>query len=309
MRLSQAISQYVAMKLVMGISYNDGTKVLRSFSSHLGDVSLRSVAKWQVVGFLERSMLSDVTWLVKYRTLKAFFQYWMARSECRGLPMPPSRRPVVARMFLPYIYSVQELQQLLQKAALRHRPSLRDFGPVTFRTILLFLYGTGSRINEALSLKIEDVDLKQRTVTFHRPVPSRTRTIPIGPSLCQSLQEYSQTLDTNESDHTHFFVRKDGKAIRPVSVCVSFRTLRRRAGISSPPDVSRQPTVQDLRRTFAVHCIRAWLRRGKDLRDILPILAAYLGHVSVVSTEAYLSVTPERFRRQLSRLTFTAQTK
>lgn len=35
---------------------------------------------------------------------------------------------------------------------------------------------------------------------------------------------------------------------------------------------------------------------------MLPALGAYLGHVSLVSTENYLSVTPERFSKQLLRL-------
>jgi hypothetical protein len=39
-----------------------------------------------------------------------------------------------------------------------------------------------------------------------------------------------------------------------------------------------------------VHCMRKWLREGKDLRTMLPLLGAYLGHVSLASTEAYLAV-------------------
>src|SRR5271168_2675925 len=92
-----------------------------------------------------------------------------------------------------------------------------------------------------------------------------------GPSLWQSLQEYSQSLDTSESDRVRFFVRKDGKAIRPLALCRSFKTLRRQAGISRATDTSRQPRVQDLRWTFGVHCLRAWLRERKDLRGLLPV--------------------------------------
>jgi hypothetical protein len=35
---------------------------------------------------------------------------------------------------------------------------------------------------------------------------------------------------------------------------------------------------------------------------MLPVLAAYLGHVSLSSTEEYLSLVPNRFRKQLSSL-------
>jgi hypothetical protein len=119
MRLSRAIQKYVAMKQVMGISYNEGGKVLNAFCRHVADVSLRSVAKWQVLEFLERSVLSDVTWFFRYRTLKAFFDHWMARGQLDVLLMPNPRRPGTARVFVPYIYSVSEVREIIRLASLR----------------------------------------------------------------------------------------------------------------------------------------------------------------------------------------------
>jgi integrase/recombinase XerD len=302
MTLAVAIRKYVAMKRLMGKPFAQGEAVLQRFCVYEGNVALDSVTKWQVTGFLERSSLSDVTWLLRYRLLKAFFEYWVARNELKDLPIPPARRPGAARRFVPCIYSVTELQQLLHQADMKRNPKPREFGPLTFRTVLTFLYGTGARINETLSLRTQNVDLNRRTVTFHRAMSNTTRTIPIGPSLCRSLQRYVDSLGLDAADRKNFFIRKDGRAIRAVSLTVSFQTLRRKAKVSRPADLSRQPRVQDLRRTFAVHCMRAWLKKGKDLRTMLPALGAYLGHVSLASTEAYLAVTPARFLGQMSRL-------
>jgi integrase len=306
MRFSRAILKYLAMKQVMGISYNEGSKVLNAFCRHVADVSIRSVAKWQVLEFLERSVLSDVTWLFRYRTLKAFFEYWMARDQLDVLPMPNPRRPGTARVFVPYIYSVSEVRKIIRLASLRRRPrKSREMAPGTFHILLLFLYSTGARINEALSLSREDVDLSRGTVTFRGPLASRIRTIPIGANLLKRLREYAISLGANREN---FFVRENGKAIRIAAVSVGFQTLRCKAGLARSKDISRQPRVQDLRRTFAVHCMREWLKQGKDLRIMLPVLGAYLGHVSLTSTEAYLAVTPERFSAQLLSLG-TADTK
>ncbi len=304
MRLSQAIRQYVAMKHLMGKSFDQGTKVLQAFCLYVDDASLRSVVKWQVLGFLEQSVLSDVTWLLRHRLLKAFFEYWMARDQLKRLPIPPSRHPGTARTFVPYIYSVGEMRRLLSKAGLKRTPKSREFSPLTFRSMLLFLYGTGARINETLCLRPNDVDLKHGTVAFRRTSPNRARVVPIGPDLRQTLSDYHDSLRPRGNARKNFFARENGERIRPIDVCRSFRTLRRKAGITRLPEISRQPRVQDLRRTFAVHCMRAWLRKNKDLRRMLPILGAYLGHVSLASTEAYLAVTPERFLTQLSRLKF-----
>ena len=53
------------------------------------------------------------------------------------------------------------------------------------------------------------------------------------------------------------------------------------------------PRVHDLRFTFAVHALVRWYRDGIDIQNKLPVLAAYMGHVSIVSTEYYLPFVPE----------------
>jgi integrase/recombinase XerD len=302
MRLKRAIRRYVAMKHLMGKPFNRGTQVLRAFCRYLNDVSLRSVAKWHVLGFLEQSVLSDVTWLLKYRILKAFFEYWKERGELEGLPLPPSRCPGSPRTFVPYIYSTSDLRRLIDNAGSKRRPSAREFSQLAFTTILLFLYGTGARINETLSLGWNDVDLTHGTVTFRGSTTHSARTVPIGLHLRRSLRNYSESRAPSGDNPGTFFVRENGTPIAQANLCMSFRSLRRKAGISRPGDLSPQPRIQDLRRTFAVHCIREWLRNGKDLRNMLPILGAYLGHANLTSTEAYLAVTPERFLPQLSSL-------
>jgi integrase len=294
------MGRYIEMKHLMGIPFGQGTQVLNAFRTYSGDISLRSVKKWRVLDFLERSKLSDVTWLLRYRILKAFFEFWRARDKLVQLSMPPSRRSLPARTFVPYIYSIPELRRLLGKIALRRRTGPDEIGADAFRAILLFLYGTGSRINEALCLRREDIDFEQGTVTFRTAHSARSRTVPLGPRLCHVLREYD-SLDAIQSDRKCFFSRNDGKPIRAVSISLGFKTLRRQAGIARPAD-SRQPRAQDLRWTFAVHTLRRWRRKRKDLRSLLGVLGAYLGHVDLTSTEAYLAVTPQRFLAQLSSL-------
>jgi integrase len=53
------------------------------------------------------------------------------------------------------------------------------------------------------------------------------------------------------------------------------------------------PRVHDFRFTFAVHALVRWYRAGIDVQNKLPMLAAYMGHVSIVSTEYYLPFVPE----------------
>jgi integrase len=50
----------------------------------------------------------------------------------------------------------------------------------------------------------------------------------------------------------------------------------------------RRPRVHDFRHSCAVNALIRWYRSGADVRTKLPFLAAYLGHVSIISTYRYL---------------------
>ena len=272
--------------------------MFRAFSRQIGDVSIGSVTKANVLRFLDLGRTSDVTWMVKYRRLKAFFEYWIARGEMIELPMPRPRaaagRPPVA----PYIYSVSDMRRLIWGTCFMNRPTSRAVDPPTLRAVLMFLYGTGARIDETLALAKRDVDLRNNIVTLHCSSRS-TRTIPIGPTLVQWLREYSVS---NSYDTENFFARKNGKAIEARLLLRTFESVRRRVKVARIDGIGRQPRLRDLRRTFAVHCLKVWTDQKKDLRKMLPILAGYLGHVDLSSTEEYLQFIPNRFRKQLSTL-------
>lgn len=55
----------------------------------------------------------------------------------------------------------------------------------------------------------------------------------------------------------------------------------------------RPPRVHDLRHSAAVLMLQRWYSQGANVQAKLPHLAAYLGHVSAVSTHYYLKLTPE----------------
>jgi integrase len=298
MKLRNAIEKHIDMKQSFGISNKKSAGMLRALSRQMGDVSIGSVTKANVLRFLDLSRTSDVTWMVKYRMLKAFFEYWIARGEVRELPMPRPRAPAGRPAVAPYIYSVSDMRRLLWGTCFMDRLASRAVDPSAVRAVLMFLYGTGARIDETLALAKGDVDLRNHTATFRRSTRS-ARTIPIGSTLVQWLRVYSVS---NNYDTETFFARKNGKAVEPRLLLRTFESVRRRMGVSRVDGMGRQPRLRDLRRTFAVHCLKAWTDQKKDLRKMLPILAAYLGHVNLSSTEEYLSLAPNRFRKHLSAL-------
>lgn len=73
----------------------------------------------------------------------------------------------------------------------------------------------------------------------------------------------------------------------------AFRRVRSHAGLMRDGGPWRQPRIHDLRHTAAVHRLIHWYRNGKDLQDLLPKLATYLGHKGLSSTQHYLTLIPE----------------
>ena len=91
------------------------------------------------------------------------------------------------------------------------------------------------------------------------------------------------------------------------SVVTLFQRIRSAACIHCPPGEPRPPRLHDLRHTAAVHRVLAWYRSGKDVQQLLPHLATYLGHASIASTQRYLRMTPELMQEASSRFAAYAQ--
>jgi site-specific recombinase XerD len=233
-------------------------------------------------------------WENKHHTLRGFFHYLVSRSYLATSPLqePGPRAP---RAFQPYIYSHAELQRLLDATGslLSARFPLQ---PLTYRTLLLVLYGAGLRVSEGLRLRCSDVDLHNRLLSIWDTKFFKARVVPIGRDLCRGLETYRQArevLPKPAGVRSTFFAARSGGAISRQQMEKVFQRLRQQAAIYRPATDRWQPRLHDLRHTMAVHRVIAWYREGVDVEAHLPLLATYLGHVDVSGTQIYLSMTPE----------------
>jgi integrase len=81
---------------------------------------------------------------------------------------------------------------------------------------------------------------------------------------------------------------------------LTFLRLLRRAGIRAVPG-QRGPSIHSFRHSFAVKRLTLWHRERRDVQELLPNLAVYLGHVGPENTYWYLSGTPELLRAASAR--------
>ena len=195
--------------------------------------------------------------------------------------------------FRPHIYTLTEIRSLLAEAA-RLTPvgSLR---PRTYATLLGLLYTTGLRISEALALRLTDVDAAEGILWVRESKFHKSRAVPIPRDVSAALERYHAERAAGghrQEPEAPFFVNESRRACSYPVVCATFLTVARRIGLRGPAG-ARGPRLHDLRHAFAVHRLLAWYRDGGDIQARLPLLSDYMGHVSLVSTQAYLEITAE----------------
>ncbi|KAA6457561.1 hypothetical protein DYQ86_22290 [Acidobacteria bacterium AB60] len=301
MTLLEAVAIYVERKRSEGCFYGKSEKDLLSLSNHVGKSSLNRVTARQIASFLDGPKTSPFTWEKKYGLLRSFFDYWLARGEIDALPLPAKRR-TSHRAFIPYIYTHSEIRALIKATRTSQRRRFCRIDARTLRTLFIFLYGTGTLVGEAKRLQVEDVDLKKGLLTIRAHHHNRPRTIPIGPDLKKILGEYLESRLRQGPSAGHFFTNKTGESLNVSTLSATFLRVRRQSEVERCDGARYQPRMHDLRHTFAVHRITGWIRHRADLNRMLPALAAYMGQAGIGSTERYLSLTPERFRTQLDKL-------
>lgn len=294
MKLSAAVHSYVTLKRSLGAVYDSELRILQSFARAAGDIAVEAIKASSARDFCRGSGPPTGWWPAKHRVLQGFFRHLVARGHLARSPLPEPA-PRIRNSFQPHIYSLAELQQLLDATEIlvHNRRPLR---PETFRTLLLLLYAAGLRPGEGLRLRLCDTDLAGRVLTIWNTKFSKSRLVPIGTSLCEALRAYRQArlhLPRSDGDRSSLFPCGRGGALSYAQLYRAFVRLREHVGIVHPPDARWQPRLHDLRHTFAVHRLVAWYREGVDVQARLPWLATYLGHAGLAGTQAYLTMTPE----------------
>ena len=278
----------------MGVRLDREERYLRQFVREVGNRPLADITAATVGAFLRGRGAPTATWSVKRSSLAGLYRYAIARGFVAVSPLP-EYRPKMSPPQTPYVYSTAELQRLLDATVVLKHPASR-LQAMTYRTLLLLLYGTGLRVGEAIALTVSDVDLPRRLITVRDTKFYKTRLVPIGPRLSERLAAYldrRRLLTLPEGEGSSFFCSRTGHGLNYPDVNRIFHRIRSAARIGIPVGERRPPRLHDLRHAAAVHRVLSWYRAGKDVQRLLHPLATYLGHRNIRSTQRYLQMTPE----------------
>ena len=296
--LGPAMRQHLAHRRSLGFRYEREQARLLNFDRYLQS---RPEADQLPMHVLVREYAECAT------TPEARLERWQSgRTLAQGMqrhdptmtPPPLDRfimREAVRQRRQPYIYTVEEVQRLLDTALTYPSPQV-PLRPHTLYTIVMLAYCTGLRLGELVRLTLGDLDLNEAVLTVQNAKFFKSRQLPLRPSLIAVLRAYlplrAQSTATEEPTAALFWNEHQGQGYQLVTIGHLLTDVIRRAGLKPEPG-RRGPRFHDLRHTFVVHRMLAWYRAGINPQSRLHYLATYLGHKDIYSTLVYLTITQD----------------
>lgn len=154
-----------------------------------------------------------------------------------------------------------------------------------------FMYGLGLRVGEVHSMKVHNIDLKEKKVTVIGK-GNKKRTLHITDEMAGIITDWlsvrKQFLNSDKSDN--LFISKKGN---PLAIRTMEDNLKKIIE-ASPINVSFNVTPHTLRHSFASHL-------NDEGVDIL-VLQKILGHSTPRSTEIYIHPSEKKVREALEKL-------
>ena len=190
------------------------------------------------------------------------------------------------RMLIPYMEKT-EMDALLRAAEGTTDQKRRD------HALLLFLYNTGARANEAAQLTIANLDLahvpeRDNSSVVIRGKGNKLRRCPLWP---QTVNEIAPLIKGRSSSE-HVFLNRCKQPITRFGIYTMVERYAYKTSKQIPSIKTKRVSPHTIRHTSATHLLRA----GVDINTI----RAWLGHVSINTTNIYAETDLEMKAKALA---------
>ena len=200
-------------------------------------------------------------------SLKFFYNEILQNSAFNAVKAPKLEKK------LPTVLTKEEIKKILNAV---ENPK--------HKLLIEFMYSSGLRVSECVSLKIDDLDLNERIGKIRHGKGNKERYIILSDNLILHLNEYMK----NKKDSTSyiFSVKNHPITIRQAQKVV--KEAAKKAGIK------KRVFCHALRSSFATHLLEA----GTDIR----VIQELLGHSNLSTTQIYTKVSTQQLKKVKSPL-------
>jgi integrase/recombinase XerD len=263
--LTERLDEYIAVRRSLGYDLSFVARVLRGFTTFADresadHISVDLFLRWRN-GF---GKASNYTWSRRLGMVR-MFAGWLQGHDARTEVPPPGLIVGKLRRGRPYIYSEAEVAKIVSLAAkLPSRYGIRGW---TCSTLFGLIAVTGLRINEAIALDDNDVDLDEGVITVKRGKNGTARFAPLAQCTVARLRTYrAERTRLLGPTAGPFFLIESGQ--RPTDCCVRYNFAI----------VSQDLGLRDVQRFCKHEMIK---------------LSTYLGHTKPEHTYWYIEAVPE----------------
>lgn len=250
--------------------YNDLSKLIH----YLSDNNIKEAEKISETSLnsyilsMEREGKSPATVSRNIASIRSFVLYLIKNGQLKHDPCERMKAPKFEKK-PPQILTLDQVSGLLKQPNEATIKGMRD------KAMLELLYATGIRVSELISIKLEDLNLRNKFLRCSHD--NRERIIPFGNMAKQALDTYlikarPQLIGDIKTDLV--FTNISGEAMSRQGFWKIIKSYGKNAGIEE------EITPQILRNSFAVHMIE----NGADLKSIQELL----GHSDISTTQMYL---------------------
>jgi len=276
-------------------SYRDTLMLLLPFVSRQGGGAIDRMTVEDLTPAIVRTFLdhlerdrqcSDVTRNQRLATIHSLARFIGTRSpvhlawcaEMRAIPFKKTAKTVIGYL------EKAEMDALLNQPDRRTSLGVRD------HALLLFLYNSGARADEAAKLTVGNLQLGTSPSVRLHGKGNKFRTCPLWPTTGTSL---SRLVAERDKTGSVFLSRVN----EPLTRFGIHRVVTQYASLASravPTLATKRVSPHTIRHTTAVHLLRS----GVDINTI----RAWLGHVSLDTTHIYAEVDMEMKAKALARV-------
>lgn len=214
-------------------------------------------------------------------SLKKFYSFMLEKEVIKMNPFINIKSPKIDKKLPDFLYE-EEIKKLFEENKTR-----TDIYVSRDQAIIELLFASGLRVSELCSIKLNNIQLKQRFIRVLGK-GKKERIVPFSMSAQSAIDTYMKTLrieltqKKNSKHDNYLFLNEYGNPLTPRGVQYILTSTENKLclGMSLHP--------HKFRHTFAT----TMLDRGADLRTIQEIL----GHESLSTTQIYTHVNSKRMK-------------
>lgn len=195
--------------------------------------------------------------------------------------------------FQPHIYTDEESDKYFL-AVDNYYSSMNKKDAIQYPVLFRILYCCGTRINETLGIRKQDIDLDKGIILLNETKNDKQRYVVMGDDLLALVNEYANKCFYLLNNDDYIFTNANGGRLDEKTIYENHRDFLFQAGIPYVGD-GEGPRIHDWRHHMAVYSFKQLTDSGLDMYVALPILSTYLGHKTIFATEKYVRLTMQLF--------------